>query len=322
MILGPTGVLIIFGLFTIVACLFTFDFFGATVTDGYVEGNAQYSSQYTTVVNKNIKAGNGYVPLSRILYFYLANDKLSFDEIYTDNLDKDLKQEKTISDVCNLSKYKNLYVCNSGEISKSGQINTLQNKPLSLPLSLNSFTITSYFKEERIIYGKSNVHSAWDFAAASQTPVNSACDGTVLSISFPYSTNTPNPNDGSGGNNIKIKCDTDSDITILYAHLFPNSAKVKAGDKVTTGQQIASVGTTGNSTGNHLHFQVSQAGNVVDGMSLINFSETKSESNKPSIDVPNVDGFTNRADCYAHWNDKLRVPVNGVIVDECAMLPY
>ena len=57
-------------------------------------------------------------------------------------------------------------------------------------------------------------------------------------------------------------------------------------------------------------------------MSLINFSETKTETSKPSIEVPNVDGFTNRADCYAHWNDKIRVPVNGVIVDECARLPY
>ena len=36
--LGIPGVLIIIGLFILVACLFTFDFFGATVTDGYVEG--------------------------------------------------------------------------------------------------------------------------------------------------------------------------------------------------------------------------------------------------------------------------------------------
>ena len=87
MILGPTGILVIISLFVIVACLFTFDFFGATVTNGYVEGNSQYASEYVSVANKNIKSGNGYVSLSRVLYFYLANDKLTFDEIYTDNLD-------------------------------------------------------------------------------------------------------------------------------------------------------------------------------------------------------------------------------------------
>lgn len=320
--LGLPGIGIILGLFVLVACLFTFDFFGAIVTDGYVEGNAQYASNYTAVVRKNIKAGNGYVSLSRILYFYLANDKLTFDEIYTDNLDKELNQVKPITQVCAMEKYKRLYVCKSDEISKSGQIDTIQTKPLSLPLDISSFTITSFFKEERVIYGKSNVHSAWDFAAPAQTPVKSACDGNVVTVSFPYSSNTPNLNDGAGGNNIKVKCDGDSDITILYAHLFPNSAKVKTGDHVTVGQQLAGVGTTGNSTGNHLHFQVSQNGNTVDGLSLVDFSGSANSSTKPTQPYkPSIGGFTNRADCYAHWNDVMRTPVNGVIVDDCASLP-
>ena len=319
--LGIPGVLIIIGLFILVACLFTFDFFGATVTDGYVEGNAQYASNYISVVRKNVKAGNGYVSLSRILYFYLANDKLTFDEIYTDNLDKDLNQVKPISDVCTMTKYKNLYVCKSDEISKSGQINTIQTKPLVLPLDISTFTITSFFKEERIIYGKSNIHNAWDFAAPAQTPIKSSCDGKVVAVSFTYKTNTPNPNDGAGGNYIKVECDGDSNIAILYAHLFPNSSKVKVGDHVKKGQHLGGVGTTGNSTGNHLHFQVSQNGNNVDGMSLVDFSTNSSTKPPQQNDRPSFGGFTNRADCYAHFNEIIRVPDNGYIVDECAILP-
>lgn len=321
LILGPTGILIIVGLFVLVACLFTFNFFGSTVTDGYIEGNAEYAERYIAVVRKNVKEGNGYVSLSRILYFYLANDKLTFDEIYTDNLDPELKQERTISDVCSREKYKKLYVCSSSEIEKSGQVNTIQNKPLTLPLDKSSFTITSYFKEERVIYGKANVHSAWDFAAPAQTEVKSSCAGKVIQVSFPYSSNTPDPNDGGGGNHIKVQCDGDDNISILYAHLFPNSSKVKVGDTVSQGQVLAGVGTTGNSTGNHLHFQVYKDNNVVDAMSLVDFSGGASTTKPKEPVKPSIGGFTNRADCYAHWNDVLRRPVNGVIVDDCASLP-
>ena len=67
------------------------DFFGANITDGYVENNSQYAEMYKAVVRKNIMNGNGYISLDRILYFYLENDNLTFDQIYTDNLDIDLK---------------------------------------------------------------------------------------------------------------------------------------------------------------------------------------------------------------------------------------
>ena len=52
-----------------VAIISTLDFFGTTTTDGYVEDNMEYASDYRKVLNDNIQ--NGYVPLERILYFYL-----------------------------------------------------------------------------------------------------------------------------------------------------------------------------------------------------------------------------------------------------------
>ena len=262
------------GLIVLIPILMLLDFFGANVTDGYVENNSQYAELYKPVVRSNLINGNGYVSLDRILYFYLENDNLTFTEIYQDNLDQDLKQVKPISDVCEMDKYKNYAVCKLDEISESGQINEIQNKPFSSPLDFKELSVTSFFMEERIIYGEANTHSAWDFGASAETPIYSVCDGEVINVSFPYSTNTIDTN-GGAGNSIKIRCTVDDDIEyiVLYGHLYPNSSKVKVGDKVSEWQLIGTVGTTGYSTGNHLHFQVSFNGQVIDGLSLIDFNK-------------------------------------------------
>lgn len=262
------------GLIVLIPILMLLDFFGANVTDGYVENNSQYAELYKPVVRSNLINGNGYVSLDRILYFYLENDNLTFTEIYQDNLDHDLKQVKPISDVCEMDKYKNYSVCRLDEINDSGQINEVQNKPFSSPLDFKELSVTSFFMEERIIYGEANTHSAWDFGASAETPIYSVCDGEVINVSFPYSTNTIDTN-GGAGNSIKIRCTVDEDIEyiVLYGHLYPNSSKVKVGDKVNEWQLIGTVGTTGYSTGNHLHFQVSFNGQVIDGLSLIDFNK-------------------------------------------------
>ena len=279
-LLGSTGGLVVIALVILIPVLMIMDFFGANITDGYIENNSQYADEYIKVANKNIKAKNGYVSLERILYFYLADNSLTFDEIYTDNLDKDTKKLIPISEVCSIQKYKVLDVCKSENISFSGQIDEEQAKPFSPPIDFSSSTVTSFFMEERIIYGEADVHKAWDFANSERTPVYATCDGKVESISFPYSENTMSKNDTQGGNNIKISCEVnDLKYIVFYGHLFPNSAKVKVGDSVSKGQEIAQVGTTGYSTGNHLHYQVSLDGQVIDGMSLIDFNYELDNSN-------------------------------------------
>lgn len=251
--------------------LMVLDFFGVNITDDYVKDNMKYAEKYKSTLNSYLIKNKGYVPLVRILYFYSSDKSLSFDEIYEDNLDNDTKKLKTIQEVCKLKKYSKLSVCNKENINKSNQIKEEQSKPFSYPINFTSSTVTSFFMEEREVFDTYDVHEAWDFAASSKTPVYSVCDGFASIVSFTYSENTTDTSGGLG-NYIEIKCNIGTQkYSIVYGHLYPNSNTIKTGSTVRKGQKIGEVGTTGYSTGNHLHFKVSIKDKPVDGMSLINF---------------------------------------------------
>jgi murein DD-endopeptidase MepM/ murein hydrolase activator NlpD len=56
----------------------------------------------------------------------------------------------------------------------------------------------------------------------------------------------------------------------LYGHMLNNSIIVKPGDKVTQGQRIGTMGSTGRSTGTHLHFEIRlAAGGTIDPLSRL-----------------------------------------------------
>ena len=271
-IFGSSLGMVTMALIIIIPCLMILDFFGANITDDYVENNMDYAEQYRETLNKALKNGYGYVPLNRLLYFYLEDDKLSFYDIYIDNIDRDTNKMKPISDVCSLPKYKTYSGCK--ELDSSDQIDEEVNKPFVPPIDFSKATVTSFFMEERIVFGKSDVHSAWDLAAGNKTPVKAVCDGKVTKVSFPYKENVTNTS-GGGGNQIYLECEVDEDVTytVIYAHLYPGTSKVSEGQMVKANDELAGVGTTGYSTGPHLHYQVKYNGNNVDGMSLIDFSD-------------------------------------------------
>ena len=95
---------------------------------------------------------------------------------------------------------------------------------------------------EQPLPGASTNHKGMDFAAATGTPIYAAAAGTVTTARY----------SGNAGKMISIN-HGDGKVTI-YMHC--NAMYVTAGQKVTKGQHIAAVGSTGNSTGPHLHFQV------------------------------------------------------------------
>ncbi|GAA2414596.1 hypothetical protein GCM10010420_50340 [Streptomyces glaucosporus] len=88
----------------------------------------------------------------------------------------------------------------------------------------------------------SNGHTGEDFAAGTGTPVKAVTNGTVVSAGW----------GGAYGNQVVIR--HDDGRYSQYGHL--SSMSVAAGQKVSVGQQIGAVGSTGNSTGPHLHFEV------------------------------------------------------------------
>ncbi|MEZ5877051.1 MAG: M23 family metallopeptidase [Tepidamorphaceae bacterium] len=94
--------------------------------------------------------------------------------------------------------------------------------------------------------GKPAMHQGLDFRASKGEEVMAAGAGTVLSAG----------RHGGYGNMVEI--DHGQGLTSRYAHL--SRIMVKAGDIVTPGQLIGKVGSTGRSTGPHLHFEVRRNG--------------------------------------------------------------
>jgi murein DD-endopeptidase MepM/ murein hydrolase activator NlpD len=100
------------------------------------------------------------------------------------------------------------------------------------------------------VYGTTRFHSGVDIGAACGQPIFAAEEGTVLSAGY----------NGGYGNATVI--DHGGGLSTLYAH--QSSIGVSSGQKVSRGQQIGLVGTTGLSTGCHLHFEVRVNGEPVD----------------------------------------------------------
>ena len=230
------------------------------VIDNYVDNSGYYKSTYLKLLTSNLKAGKGYVSLSRILYFYNSNSAFTFAEIYDDNLNMATNRQELISVVCQKNKYKGLNVCTQDAIDNSGQIDLPQNKPFIYPTDLSKTTITSLFMEHRSY----EQHGAWDLAAPSGTPIYAACTGTITEVSTGYS--------GGYGNMVRQSCESNGAVyDILYAHMTYGSIRVSNGSTVNQGQVIGAVGSTGSSSGSHLHFEVSTNGTKVDGLSLVEF---------------------------------------------------
>ena len=89
---------------------------------------------------------------------------------------------------------------------------------------------------------RSSRHTGLDIAATRGTPIKVVADGTVTFAKY----------NGSYGNLVKV--DHGNGVETWYAHT--NKMYVKVGDKVKAGDVIAAVGSTGNSTGPHLHLEI------------------------------------------------------------------
>ena len=118
--------------------------------------------------------------------------------------------------------------------------------------------ITSYFgHRDSPTAGASSFHQGIDIAAPGGSDILAAEGGRVIHAGFL----------GTAGNAVMIE--HDSGLVTQYFHIRDNGIKVKKGQKVSKGQVIAKVGSTGVSTGNHLHFGVKYKGKLVDPLKYV-----------------------------------------------------
>lgn len=113
------------------------------------------------------------------------------------------------------------------------------------------------------VLGYSAMHKGVDFAASTGTPVFAAGDG-VIERASPFS---------SYGNYVKIR--HNGTYSTAYAHLSRFGKGIRPGTRVSQGQVIGYVGTTGRSTGPHLHFEVLQSGHQVNPKSVASLGNDK-----------------------------------------------
>ena len=115
---------------------------------------------------------------------------------------------------------------------------------------------SSYGMRKHPILGYNKMHRGTDFAAPSGTPIMASGSGTVTRARWC----------GGGGNCVKIK--HNSTYETIYAHMKAFAKGIKEGRKVRQGQIIGYVGSTGMSTGPHLHYEVVVNGKKVNSQRL------------------------------------------------------
>lgn len=140
-------------------------------------------------------------------------------------------------------------------------------------------TITSNFGTRIDPYdGQESFHSGIDIASndgSYGTYIIAARDGTVIYPNSDSPTNcvsngTEDPCGGGYGNYVMIE-HSDGSVTV-YAHMYENSITVHYGDQVSQGQVIGKMGSSGRSTGAHLHFEVRVNGKQVNPLNFISES--------------------------------------------------
>ena len=165
--------------------------------------------------------------------------------------------------------------------------NSVRKSLLRTPI--NGARVSSGFGMRRHpILGYSKMHKGVDFAASTGTPILAAGTGTVIYMGIK----------GGYGNYVQIK--HNNDYSTAYGHASRFNKKFRVGAKVKQGDVVAYVGTTGRSTGPHLHFELLYRGSQVNpakvkatsgiklfGKELVRFESSKNEIDKYRKNTPN-----------------------------------
>lgn len=196
------------------------------------------NNEKTTYVNSMEEAESAIAKIKEEKADKLNEIEIGMQEIYTNNIEETQSTvevasaiTKTETEITNIAK--------ENEKIKSATLDGVyfSVKPVT-------GTITSRFGANESI--RDHTHKGMDIAAPNGTSIKAAADGTVT-----YA-------DWMGGYGNLVIISHENGIQTYYGHC--SKLYVSKGEKVTAGDVIAAVGSTGNSTGNHLHFEIRKNG--------------------------------------------------------------
>ena len=230
----------------------------------YKEGKIT-QSLYKTATNLKIQP-NIIVEFARLYGFQIdfqrdirKNDSFQIIyEVFEDDNKKIIETGKIIFANMILRRQENeLYFFENkkkeGHYDKNGK----SAKKALMKTPINGARLSSRFgMRKHPILGFNKLHRGTDFAAPEGTPVMASGDGIVIRSRWC----------GGGGNCVKIK--HNSTYSTVYAHFSKFASGIKEGARVKQGRVIGYVGSTGMSTGPHLHYEVIENGKKINSQKL------------------------------------------------------
>ena len=223
--------------------------------------NSLYSSAISSGIEPNV-----IIEFARIYGFQIdfqrdiwKND--SFQIIYETFLDSNNKILDTgkilYANLILQGKENNLYIFKTKDGYEHFDYAGRSIKKSLMKTPINGARLSSSFgMRKHPILGYNKMHRGTDFAAPEGTPIMASGDGKIIRARWC----------GGGGNCIKIR--HNSTYTTVYAHLKNFARGIREGVRVTQGQIIGYVGSTGLSTGPHLHYEVIINGKKVNSQTL------------------------------------------------------
>ena len=222
-------------------------------------------SLYRSAVEQRIPA-NIIVEFARVYGFQVdfqrdIKKKDSFQilyEIFVDNTGKTIETGNILFANLKLSRQNNpLYYFDKKGSEGHYDINGKSVKKALMKTPINGARLSSPFgMRKHPIDGFTKMHRGTDFAAPTGTPIMASGDGVVKKAGWC----------GGGGNCVVIR--HNSTYQTVYAHMSKFAKGIRSGVRVKQGQTIGYVGSTGKSTGPHLHYEVIVNGKKINSQTL------------------------------------------------------
>ena len=179
-------------------------------------------------------------------------------EVFQDDNKKIFETGNIIYSNITIRRQKNeLYYFDKKKVEGHYDKNGKSAKKALMKTPINGARLSSaYGMRKHPISGFNKMHKGTDFAAPKGTPIMASGDGKIIRARWC----------GGGGNCVKIR--HNSTYTTIYAHMHKFAAGIKEGVRVKQGRIIGYVGSTGMSTGPHLHYEVVQNGKKINSQKL------------------------------------------------------